>query len=99
MIKLLKLEAVNISRKLTNPITAEDLLRDDGTDVVFPNAPRISNIYVIIPQSEAVVQCDFSKMRQMLNEKDTNFDNAIVDALKCICCIEIINIHKRKSKQ
>ena len=90
MIKLLKLEAVNISRKLTNPITAEDLLRDDGTDVVFPNAPRISNIYVIIPQSEAVVQCDFSKMRQMLNKKDTNFD---------ICCIEIINIHKRKSKQ
>lgn len=96
MIKLLKLEAVNISRKLTNPITAEDLLR---ADVVFPNAPRISNIYVIIPQSEAVVQCDFSKMRQMLNKKDTNFDNAIVDALKCICCIEIINIHKRKSKQ
>ena len=96
MIKLLKLEAVNISRKLTNPITAEDLLR---ADVVFPNAPRISNIYVIIPQSEAVVQCDFSKMRQMLNKKDTNFDNAIVDALKCICCIEIIKVHKRKSKQ
>ena len=60
-------------RKL-NPLSVEDLLRDN-IETPFPTVRRLMEMYVLIPMSEAIVERGFSKMGQIMTKKRTALDD------------------------
>ena len=58
-----------------------DVLKGKVIEMAFPNIQRLLKIYICIPQSEAIVECGFSKMNLILTKKQMAFDNDTLDAL------------------
>lgn len=81
VVKELKKELHEAQQKCKTPITAEDLLKDTVVEAAFPNIRKLLLLYILIPQSEAVVERGFSKMKLIMNDKRTNLDNESLEAL------------------
>ena len=69
-----------MKRKL-NPLSVEDLLRDNVVKTAFPNVQRLMKIYVLIPMSEAIVERGFSKIGQIMAKKCTALDENSLEIL------------------
>lgn len=80
-IKKIEYDIEDTERKLKVPITVEDLLKDEVVSLAFPNIRRLLAIYILIPQSEAVVERGFSKMSQILTKKRCALDDKSLDML------------------
>ena len=74
-------EISNITEKVRNPLSVEDLLRDSVIETAFPNIRRLLKIYVLIPMSEAIVERGFSKMGQIVTKKRTALDDDSLEML------------------
>ena len=62
-------------RKVNDPLSIEDLLKDTVVETAFPNIPLLLKIYLLILSSEAVVERGFSKMSQLITKKRTSLDD------------------------
>ena len=81
VVKELKKELHEVQQKIKIPLTAEDLLKDSVVEAAFPNIRRLLVLYILVPQSEAVVERGFSKMKLIMTDKRTNLDNDSLEAL------------------
>ena len=66
---------------MKNPVNVEDLLKDFVVSRAFRNIQRLLAIYVIIPHAEALVECGFSKMGQIMTKKRCALDDECLDML------------------
>ena len=66
---------------MKNPVTVEDLLKDCVVSVAFPNTQCLLTTYMISPYAEAVVECGFEKMGQIMTKKSCGLDNGSLDIL------------------
>ena len=64
-----------------NPLSVEDLLRDNVVETAFPNVRRLMKIYLLIPMSEAMVERGLSKMGQFMAKKRTTLDDNRLETL------------------
>ena len=55
-IKSIENDLSEVKQKISSPITALELLSDGVVESAFPNVRRLLTLFVIIPQSEAVVE-------------------------------------------
>ena len=67
--------------KVKSPVTAIGLLADSVLTSAFPNIYILLRLYVLVPQSEAVVERGFSRMKLTMNERRTNLDQKSLEAL------------------
>ena len=63
------------------PVTALDLLDDNVVESVFLNIQKLLRLYVLIPQSEAVVERGFSKMKLIMTDKPIRLEPESLDSL------------------
>ena len=70
-----------VDEKITCPLTVEDLLADKVVAAAFPTVRRLLKIYLLLPQSEAVVERGFSKMKLTMTKQRTSLDSKSLDAL------------------
>ena len=80
-IKAIKREIVETKGKNLAPATALALLHDKVVESVFPNIRKLLCLYVLIPQSEAVVEKCFSKMKLIMTDKRTRLEPESLDSL------------------
>ena len=80
-IKAIKREIVETKGKNLAPATALALLHDKVVESVFPNIRKLLCLYVLIPQSEAVVEKGFSKMKLIMTDKRTRLEPESLDSL------------------
>lgn len=80
-IKAIQDDLKSIVDKKRSPLTAIDLLRDSVVSSAFPNVRTLLRLYALVPQSEAVVERGFSRMKLIMNDKRTNLDQKSLDAL------------------
>ena len=80
-IKVIEREIVETKGKILAPVTALDLLDDSVVESAFPNIQKLLCLYVLIPQSEAVVESGFSKMKLIMNDKRTRLEPESLDSL------------------
>ena len=73
-------EIDQITRRLHNPVSVEDLLEDNVMQA-FPNVRRLLQLYILIPHSEAVAERGFSKMSQIMTKKRCTLDEQSLDML------------------
>ena len=57
-----------ITKKVSNPLFTEDLLKDTVIVTACPNIQQLPKIYVLIPSLEALVKRGFSKMGQIVTK-------------------------------
>ena len=57
------------------------MLDDSVVESAFPNIQKLLCLYVLIPQSEAVVESGFSKMKLIMNDKRTRLEPESLDSL------------------
>ena len=76
----LEKELGNIKKEMEDPVKV-DVLKDEVMETTFPIIQRLLKIYICIPQSEAVVEREFSKMNLILTKKLTAPNNDTLDAL------------------
>ena len=74
-------EIVETKGKILAPVTALDLLDDSVVESVFPNIRKLLCLYVLIPQSEAVVERGFSKMKLIMTDKRTRLEPESLNSL------------------
>ena len=67
--------------KIKFPITVEDLLKDKVDSTAFTTVRRLLKIYILLPQSEAVVERGFSKMKLTMTKQHTSLDSRNLDVL------------------
>ena len=80
-IKAIEREIVERKGKILAPVTALDLLDNSVLESVFPNVRKLLRLYVLIPQSEAVVERGFSKMKLIMTDKRTRLEPESLDSL------------------
>ena len=80
-IKVTEREIVETKGKILAPVTTLDLLDDSVVESAFPNIQKLLCLYVLIPQSEAVVESGFSKMKLIMNDKRTRLEPESLDSL------------------
>ena len=80
-IKVIEREIVETKGKILAPVTTLDLLDDSVVESAFPNIQKLLCLYVLIPQSEAVVESGFSKMKLIMNDKRTRLEPESLDSL------------------
>ena len=80
-IKVIESQLSEAKKKTSFPITALELLSDNVLESAFPNIRRLLSLYVLIPQSEAVVERGFSRMKTIMTDKRTNLDPKSLEAL------------------
>ena len=80
-IKAIKREIVETKGKILSPVTALDLLDDSVVESVFLNIQKLLRLYVLIPQSEAVLQRGFSKMKLIMTDKCTRLEPESLNSL------------------
>ena len=80
-IKVIEREIVETKGKILARVTALDLLDDSVVESAFPNIQKLLCLYVLIPQSEAVVESGFSKMKLIMNDKRTRLEPESLDSL------------------
>ena len=80
-IKVIEREIVETKGKILARVTALDLLDDSVVESAFPNIQKLLCLYVLTPQSEAVVESGFSKMKLIMNDKRTRLEPESLDSL------------------
>ena len=80
-IKAIEREIVETKGKILTPVTALDLLDDSVLESVFPNVRKLLRLCVLIPQSEAVVERGFSKMKLIITDKRTRLEPESLNSL------------------
>ena len=97
ILKSVERELKDIEAKCKSPLNALALLNDDVIESTFPNVKILLRLLVLIPQSEAVVQKTFLKMKLIMTDKRTNLDPKSLESLMRISfksnalCSEEIN--------
>ena len=71
-----------IQEKKQSPLTVDDLLDDSVIEVAFLNIRKL--LYLLVPQSEAVVERVFSFMKMIITDKKANLDSESLEALMCL---------------
>ena len=74
-------QAQHLTSKAAEPIGVEDLLKDKFISEALPTIRRLLKIYLLLPQSEAVVERGFSKMKLIMTKRRTALDSLNLDAL------------------
>ena len=80
-IKAIEREIVETKGKILAPVTALDLLDDSVVESAFPNIRKLLRLYVLLPQSEAVVERGFSKMKLIMTDKRPRLEPESLDSL------------------
>ena len=80
-IKAIEREIVETKGKILVPVTPLDLLDDSVMESAFRNIRKLLRLYVLIPQSEAVVEGGFSKMKLIMTDKRTRVEPESLDTL------------------
>ena len=80
-IKVIEREIVEAKGKILAPVTALDLLDDSVVESAFPNIRKLLRLYVLLPQSEAVVERGFSKMKLIMTDKRSRLEPESLDSL------------------
>ena len=70
-----------IQEKKQSPLTVDDLLGDSVIEVAFANIRKLLLLCLLVPQSEAVVERDFSRMKLIMTDKRTILDSESLEAL------------------
>ena len=70
-----------IQEKKQSPQTVDDLLGDAVIEAALPNIRKLILLYLLIPQSEAVVERGFSCMKMIMTDKIINLDSKSLEAL------------------
>ena len=78
---MLEKELEHLNTKIENPVLVEDLLQDIVVESAFPNVQHLLIIYLLVPYTEAVVECGFSKMGQIMTKKRCSLDDNSLDLL------------------
>ena len=79
-----------IQEKNQSPLTVNDWLGDSVIETAFPNIRKLLLLYLLVPQSEAVVERGFSCMKMIMTNKWINLDS---ESLKALICFS----HRNKS--
>ena len=79
-IKVIEREIVEAKGKILAPVTALDLLDDSVVESAFPNIRKLLRLYVLLPQSEAVVERGFSKMKLIMTDKRSRLEPESLDS-------------------
>ena len=74
---MLEKELAHLNTKIENLALVEDLLQDIVVKSAFPNVRRLLITYFLMPQTENVVECGFSKMGQIMTKKRCSLDDSI----------------------
>ena len=80
-IKVIEREIVEAKGKILAPVTALDLLDDSVVESAFPTLRKLLRLYVLLPQSEAVVERGFSKMKLIMTDKRSRLEPESLDSL------------------
>ena len=80
-LKALESELKSVQERIAFPIKAIDLLDDQVVADAFPHVRRLLVLYVLVPQSEAVVERLFSKMKLIMTDRRTSLDPVSLEAL------------------
>ena len=80
-IKVIETEIAETKGKILAPVTALDLLDHSVVESAFPNIRKLLRLYVLIPQSEAVVERGFSKMKLIMTDKRTRLEPESLSSL------------------
>ena len=72
---------VGTKGKIIAPVTALDLLDDSVMESAFPNIPKLLRLYVLIPQSKAVVERGLSKLKLIMTDKCTRLEPESLNSL------------------
>ena len=72
---MLEKEWEHVNTEIENRGFVEDLLQDFVVEFVFLNVWRLLIIYLLMPQTEAVVEHSFSKMSQIMTKKRCLLDD------------------------
>ena len=70
-----------IQEKKQSPLTVNDLLGDSVIEAAFPTIRKLLLLYLLVPQSEAVVERCFPCMKMIMTDKRTNLDSESLEAL------------------
>ena len=70
-----------IAKKVIDPLSIEDLLKDTVVETAFPNIRWLPKIYILIPSSEPVVERGFLKMGQKITKKCTSLEDNSLEML------------------
>ena len=57
------------------------MLDDSVVESAFPNIRKLLRLYVLLPQSEAVVERGFSKMKLIMTDKRTRLEPESINSL------------------
>ena len=80
-IKVTKIGIVETKGKILALVTAIDLLGDSVVESALPNLRKLLRLCVPFPQSEAVVERGFSKMKLIMTDKRTRLEPESLDSL------------------
>ena len=69
------------TKRKSNPLSVEDLLRDNVIENAFLNVRRLMKICILIPMSKAIVERGFSKMGKIMTKKCTALDDNSLETL------------------
>ena len=70
-----------IQEKKQSPLTVNDLLGDLVIEAAFPTIRKLLLLYLLVPQSEAVVERCFPCMKMIMTDNRTNLDSESLEAL------------------
>ena len=76
--------------KKQSPLTVDDLIGNSVVEAAFLNIRKLLLLYLLVLQSEAVIERAFSYMKMIMTGKITNLDSKSLEAL-------ILLSHKNKS--
>ena len=80
-INFLESEIKLAETKINEPVSVADLLQDNVIEHAFPNIRRLLLLYVLIPNTEAIVERGFSRMGQIMTKKRSTLDDRSLDML------------------
>ena len=90
IMKEIERELQVIQEKKQSPLTVDDLIGNSVVEAAFLNIRKLLLLYLLVLQSEAVIERAFSYMKMIMTGKRTNLDSKSLEAL-------ILLSHKNKS--
>ena len=82
--KEIKRELQVIQEKKQSPLTVNDLLGNSVIKAAFPNIRKLLLLYLLVRQSEAVIERGFSCMKIIMTDDRTTLDSESLEALICL---------------
>ena len=70
-----------IQQKKQSPLTVADFLGASVVKTAFPNISKLLLLYLLVPQSEAVIESGFSCMKMIMAYKRTTWDSEKFEGL------------------